>query len=138
MIARISPARLSRLTRLRATSAAQRTATPPTHGSGRRSADVCTAPSARPCRPGGSPPRRAAPHVAEVDVEERGGGRTIAPDADRLLHVRRELQLVLEVLRREQRAVGQLSDVLRAFFFQAEDGIRDPLVTGVQTCALPI
>src|SRR5438105_1035722 len=26
----------------------------------------------------------------------------------------------------------------RRFFFQAEDGIRDPLVTGVQTCALPI
>src|SRR6266536_75404 len=26
----------------------------------------------------------------------------------------------------------------RFFFFQAEDGIRDPLVTGVQTCALPI
>src|SRR2546425_9618939 len=25
-----------------------------------------------------------------------------------------------------------------AFFFQAEDGIRDKLVTGVQTCALPI
>src|SRR5258708_23316047 len=25
-----------------------------------------------------------------------------------------------------------------AFFFQAEDGIRDDLVTGVQTCALPI
>src|SRR5215207_10328772 len=24
------------------------------------------------------------------------------------------------------------------FFFQAEVGIRDPLVTGVQTCALPI
>src|SRR5574342_768135 len=24
------------------------------------------------------------------------------------------------------------------FFFQAEDGIRDPVVTGVQTCALPI
>src|SRR6266545_6888089 len=24
------------------------------------------------------------------------------------------------------------------FFFQAEDGIRDKLVTGVQTCALPI
>src|SRR6266849_11144291 len=24
------------------------------------------------------------------------------------------------------------------FFFQAEDGIRVPLVTGVQTCALPI
>ena len=25
-----------------------------------------------------------------------------------------------------------------SFFFQAEDGIRDRLVTGVQTCALPI
>src|SRR5438105_12416941 len=28
--------------------------------------------------------------------------------------------------------------VISLFFFQAEDGIRDPLVTGVQTCALPI
>src|SRR6266404_6763732 len=27
---------------------------------------------------------------------------------------------------------------LSGFFFQAEDGIRDKLVTGVQTCALPI
>src|SRR5439155_4685392 len=27
---------------------------------------------------------------------------------------------------------------LRVFFFQAEDGIRDGHVTGVQTCALPI
>src|SRR5258708_34583720 len=27
---------------------------------------------------------------------------------------------------------------IRFFFFQAEDGIRDDLVTGVQTCALPI
>ena len=26
----------------------------------------------------------------------------------------------------------------RFFFFQAEDGIRDYKVTGVQTCALPI
>src|SRR5258708_2157232 len=29
-------------------------------------------------------------------------------------------------------------DWLCVFFFQAEDGIRDDLVTGVQTCALPI
>src|SRR5258708_38568093 len=28
--------------------------------------------------------------------------------------------------------------ILFFFFFQAEDGIRDDLVTGVQTCALPI
>src|SRR2546429_6364547 len=31
-----------------------------------------------------------------------------------------------------------LSDVFIFFFFQAEDGIRDVAVTGVQTCALPI
>src|SRR5438552_14622650 len=30
------------------------------------------------------------------------------------------------------------SHVCSVFFFQAEDGIRDDLVTGVQTCALPI
>src|SRR5438552_17270762 len=29
-------------------------------------------------------------------------------------------------------------NVMCVFFFQAEDGIRDDLVTGVQTCALPI
>src|SRR5439155_19163310 len=30
------------------------------------------------------------------------------------------------------------SRLARSFFFQAEDGIRDGHVTGVQTCALPI
>src|SRR3989441_937797 len=30
------------------------------------------------------------------------------------------------------------TSVIIIFFFQAEDGIRDKLVTGVQTCALPI
>src|SRR5258708_32038902 len=30
------------------------------------------------------------------------------------------------------------NETLFLFFFQAEDGIRDDLVTGVQTCALPI
>src|SRR5205823_8158132 len=36
--------------------------------------------------------------------------------------------------------VGPLQAIAVAgdFFFQAEDGIRDKLVTGVQTCALPI
>src|SRR5256884_7178575 len=29
-------------------------------------------------------------------------------------------------------------DMCGVFFFQAEDGIRDVAVTGVQTCALPI
>src|SRR5437879_13310540 len=31
-----------------------------------------------------------------------------------------------------------MQDTLPFFFFQAEDGIRDTSVTGVQTCALPI
>src|SRR2546422_6618851 len=31
-----------------------------------------------------------------------------------------------------------MSSPIRFFFFQAEDGIRDVAVTGVQTCALPI
>src|SRR5256712_1878682 len=30
------------------------------------------------------------------------------------------------------------SQIIFFFFFQAEDGIRDLIVTGVQTCALPI
>src|SRR2546429_6944015 len=34
--------------------------------------------------------------------------------------------------------VGGVSDDVVYFFFQAEDGIRDVAVTGVQTCALPI
>src|SRR5215469_10038120 len=33
---------------------------------------------------------------------------------------------------------GRADGVLLFFFFQAEDGIRDLYVTGVQTCALPI
>src|SRR5256885_6701486 len=33
---------------------------------------------------------------------------------------------------------GENDRVLLLFFFQAEDGIRDYKVTGVQTCALPI
>src|SRR3989441_7579282 len=38
-----------------------------------------------------------------------------------------------------QRYLPQLSPVsFRCCCFQAEDGIRDKLVTGVQTCALPI
>src|SRR5450830_1230051 len=32
----------------------------------------------------------------------------------------------------------EMSVILLFFFFQAEDGIRDRNVTGVQTCALPI
>src|SRR2546429_6790818 len=34
--------------------------------------------------------------------------------------------------------MGQVLCNVFCFFFQAEDGIRDVAVTGVQTCALPI
>src|SRR5207248_6638456 len=34
--------------------------------------------------------------------------------------------------------IGGCCDLFFFFFFQAEDGIRDRTVTGVQTCALPI
>src|SRR5256885_10957091 len=36
------------------------------------------------------------------------------------------------------RRYGGAPDRFLSFFFQAEDGIRDYKVTGVQTCALPI
>src|SRR5687768_8559941 len=35
-------------------------------------------------------------------------------------------------------SVADTSNALPSFFFQAEDGIRDVAMTGVQTCALPI
>src|SRR5436309_11511249 len=38
----------------------------------------------------------------------------------------------------ERASAARGSARARAFFFQAEDGIRDFHVTGVQTCALPI
>src|SRR5215218_4803188 len=44
------------------------------------------------------------------------------PDELRPAHPRRTLQVY----------------ILNLFFFQAEDGIRDHCVNGVQTCALPI
>src|SRR5205823_11032450 len=40
--------------------------------------------------------------------------------------------------RTESERAAATSSSSCVFFFQAEDGIRDKLVTGVQTCALPI
>src|SRR5437667_7399712 len=42
------------------------------------------------------------------------------------------------VLHRRSDATMRCDRLLFFFFFQAEDGIRDRDVTGVQTCALPI
>src|SRR5258708_24363191 len=46
--------------------------------------------------------------------------------------------LLVQVLERLAMAGLLLTYLFSFFFFQAEDGIRDDLVTGVQTCALPI
>src|SRR5207244_4847616 len=46
--------------------------------------------------------------------------------------------VVLESVDIRQIAILDVVFELLFFFFQAEDGIRDDLVTGVQTCALPI
>src|SRR5205823_5767848 len=43
-----------------------------------------------------------------------------------------------DLISKELYGVVKIDKVLIVFFFQAEDGIRDKLVTGVQTCALPI
>src|SRR5688572_32355928 len=50
------------------------------------------------------------------------------------------LGMAAEQLSRSQmdNLIKLLEDNLFFFFFQAEDGIRDLTVTGVQTCALPI
>src|SRR5256886_5524372 len=51
-----------------------------------------------------------------------------------------EVGRIREEIRRGRRADGEGRHVSASwfFFFQAEDGIRDLTVTGVQTCALPI
>src|SRR2546429_7313822 len=43
-----------------------------------------------------------------------------------------------EKVQSRKEAIGSVEIVCHIFFFQAEDGIRDVAVTGVQTCALPI
>src|SRR2546422_1736773 len=49
------------------------------------------------------------------------------------------LRLLASVRRRVLPLLYVMSrDMVLFFFFQAEDGIRDVAVTGVQTCALPI
>src|SRR5438094_3174971 len=48
------------------------------------------------------------------------------------------LEIALAVLSRLYVLCASLKARVLGFFFQAEDGIRDRTVTGVQTCALPI
>src|SRR6266487_3612846 len=64
--------------------------------------------------------------------------RTVAAPSRRVL-TPEQVQQILQVLPvREQLIVRLALFSGMRFFFQAEDGIRDGRVTGVQTCALPI
>src|SRR2546430_15573474 len=50
---------------------------------------------------------RPVPDRGEIDVDQRGHELATLPDAHGLLDVLGELELVLEVFRREERTVGQ-------------------------------
>src|SRR2546430_2702914 len=63
---------------------------------------------------------------------------TRAATQHRHLHVLQGGQRGNEVMKLEDEADRRGPVLSRVFFFQAEDGIRDLTVTGVQTCALPI
>src|ERR1017187_10516244 len=67
------------------------------------------------------------------------------PQLDVIARIADNVRVALaRLLLTEPRAALELSAGMRlfwwvrGFFFQAEDGIRDTSVTGVQTCALPI
>src|SRR5699024_11869925 len=47
-------------------------------------------------------------------------------------------EIVVTAIVRSRGATTSFVNLVSVFFFQAEDGIRDRNVTGVQTCALPI
>ena len=68
-----------------------------------------------------------------VDVDERADAVAPVAERHRFLDVREELELVLEVLRREQRAVGELADVLHAVDdLQVPVGVEVAGVAGVE------
>src|SRR5688572_32249730 len=54
------------------------------------------------------------------------------------LLVRLVVLLPFQILRLSLATTSRFTQLSLFFFFQAEDGIRDLTVTGVQTCALPI
>src|SRR3989440_6612678 len=73
--------------------------------------------------------------LEEIGYEGYGPGGT-ALLVDALTENRN--RTVAEVRNAFNRNGGNLGENGCVFFFQAEDGIRDLIVTGVQTCALPI
>src|SRR5687768_2407236 len=79
-------------------------------------------------------PQPIAPRIA--NSRARAAVRAICRLA-RSTHARSSTRKVRPNEYAEMRRITGLTR-LSAFFFQAEDGIRDVAVTGVQTCALPI
>src|SRR5256886_6833627 len=75
-----------------------------------------------------NPSRKTLPGAIEIIPEDLA--RTCAELAS---NKKAEEIVVLDL-----RAISTFTDFFVIFFFQAEDGIRDLTVTGVQTCALPI
>ena len=85
-----------------------------------------------PVKPTATSPSRLSPKSSAVKrspVKQAPAGDS----ADTAVTERRRDR---ERRQREEEKEGVRWEII--FFFQAEDGIRDDLVTGVQTCALPI
>ena len=59
-------------------------------------------------------PLGPVPHRDQIDVDEAGDGVAPVAEGDRFLDVGIEFQLVLDIFRREQRAVRQAADILGA------------------------
>src|SRR5438105_15777358 len=74
---------------------------------------------------------RGVPSVGRVPVDCSGGDRSNDVTAERDRNAAGD-DTGRANFNAKRKPVGH------DFFFHAEDGIRDPLVTGVQTCALPI
>src|SRR2546430_12633459 len=102
---------------------------------------------------------RSSPKITPLDVQPQRGrpqfretiGLTGKTDDDirfEALDIRRHhlcdsaerrLLCIIGSMRRLIQRGGKFAELsYPSFFFQAEDGIRDLTVTGVQTCALPI
>src|SRR2546430_6145509 len=74
---------------------------------------------------------------AGISVSQGLAGVALEVDQVGLANRRKDIaRAVASLLGLDADELATLSEVL--FFFQAEDGIRDLTVTGVQTCALPI
>src|SRR6266576_3442009 len=81
---------------------------------------------------GGSVKKKLARETLVADVQE-GSVRRYALNREGFGVRRARVESVRVGVAAENGAL-----ICRIFFFQAEDGIRDLYVTGVQTCALPI